>query len=86
MTVKIEGERVTVDLSDTDLQRPSPTNATFSQTYSAIVYVLKCLVDEDIPVNDGFYRLGWAKAWATARQWTSKMAQEKSPRVLMLVE
>ena len=57
MTVKIEGERVTVDLSDTDLQRPSPTNATFSQTYSAIVYVLKCLVDADIPVNDGFYRL-----------------------------
>ena len=57
MTVTIEGERVTVDLSDTDRQRPSPTNATFSQTYSAIVYVLKCLVDADIPVNDGFYRL-----------------------------
>lgn len=57
MVVTIEGERVTVDLSGTDPQRPSPTNATYSQTYSAIVYVLKCLIDPDIPVNDGLYRL-----------------------------
>src|SRR5207245_644884 len=35
----------------------SPTNATSSQTYSGVVYVLKCLIDPDIPVNDGFYRL-----------------------------
>ena len=38
-------------------QRKSPTNATSSQTYSGVVYVLKCLIDPDIPVNDGFYRL-----------------------------
>ena len=57
MEVRVEGDRVTVDLSNTDPQRPSPTNATYSQTYSAIVYVLKCLIDPDIPVNDGLYRL-----------------------------
>ena len=57
MTVNIDRGKVSVDLSDCDAQRKSPTNATFSQTYSAIVYVLKCLVDPDIPVNDGFYRL-----------------------------
>ena len=56
-TVRIDRGRVTVDLTGCDEQRPSPTNATFSQTCSAVAYVLKCLIDPDIPVNDGFYRL-----------------------------
>ncbi|HEU5193467.1 MAG TPA: hydantoinase B/oxoprolinase family protein [Methylomirabilota bacterium] len=56
-TVGIEKGRVSVDLTGCDDQRPSPTNATSSQTYSGVVYVLKCLIDPDIPVNDGFYRL-----------------------------
>jgi N-methylhydantoinase B len=56
-TVRIDHGRVSVDLTGCALQRPSPTNATFSQTYSGVVYVLKCLIDPDIPVNDGFYRL-----------------------------
>src|SRR5947208_11526800 len=56
-TVTIEGGRVSVDLTGCDDQRPSPTNATSSQAYSGVVYVLKCLIDPDIPVNDGFYRL-----------------------------
>jgi N-methylhydantoinase B len=56
-TVHIDRGRVSVDLTDCAPQRQSPTNATFSQTYSGVVYVLKCLIDPDIPVNDGFYRL-----------------------------
>jgi N-methylhydantoinase B len=56
-TVTIEGGRLSVDLTGCDNQRKSPTNATTSQTYSGVVYVLKCLIDPDIPVNDGFYRL-----------------------------
>jgi N-methylhydantoinase B len=56
-TVTIDEGRVSVDLTGCDDQRPSPTNATSSQTYSGVVYVLKCLIDPDIPVNDGFYRL-----------------------------
>jgi N-methylhydantoinase B/oxoprolinase/acetone carboxylase alpha subunit len=55
--VTIESGRVSVDLTGCDEQRKSPTNATSSQTYSGVVYVLKCLIDPDIPVNDGFYRL-----------------------------
>jgi N-methylhydantoinase B len=57
VTVRINHGCVSVDLTERALQRPSPTNATFSQTYSGVVYVLKCLIDPDIPVNDGFYRL-----------------------------
>jgi N-methylhydantoinase B len=55
--VTIDHGRVSVDLTGCDDQRKSPTNATSSQTYSGVVYVLKCLIDPDIPVNDGFYRL-----------------------------
>jgi N-methylhydantoinase B len=56
-TVLINNGRISVDLTGCEAQRQSPTNATFSQTYSGVVYVLKCLIDPDIPVNDGFYRL-----------------------------
>ena len=56
-TVHIDRGHVSVDLTGCAPQRPSPTNATSSQTYSGVVYVLKCLIDPDIPVNDGFYRL-----------------------------
>jgi len=56
-TVEVERGQVRVDLTGCDDQRRSPTNATSSQTYSGVVYVLKCLIDPDIPVNDGFYRL-----------------------------
>src|SRR5499426_848910 len=53
-SVTIDGGRLTVDLTGCDDQRKSPTNATSSQNYSGVVYVLKCLIDPDIPVNDGF--------------------------------
>jgi N-methylhydantoinase B len=56
-TVHMAQGRVSVDLTECDVQRPSPTNATLAQTYSGVVYVLKCLIDPDIPVNDGLYRL-----------------------------
>src|SRR5499433_232011 len=49
--VTIEGGRLSVDLTGCDEQRKSPTNATSSQPYSGVVYVLKCLIDPDIPVN-----------------------------------
>ena len=56
MTVTIAPDRLTVDLTDCDAQRQSPLNATYSQTYSAICYVFKCLLDSDIPVSAGLYR------------------------------
>ncbi|MFQ5896532.1 MAG: hydantoinase B/oxoprolinase family protein, partial [Nitrospinota bacterium] len=57
VAVEKVGDRIRVDLTGSDAQRAAPTNATFAQSYSAVVYVLKCLVDPDIPVNDGFYQV-----------------------------
>jgi N-methylhydantoinase B len=45
------------DTSGSDPQRRAPVNSTYAQTFSACAYALKCLVDPDLPVNDGFYRL-----------------------------
>jgi N-methylhydantoinase B len=56
-TVRIDQGRVNIDLTECAPRLQPPTNATFAQTYSGAVYVLKCLIDPDISVNDGFYRL-----------------------------
>ena len=45
------------DTSGSDPQRRAPVNSTYAMTFSACAYALKCLVDPDLPVNDGFYRL-----------------------------
>jgi N-methylhydantoinase B len=55
ITVAPEGVRF--DMSGSDPQRRAPVNSTFAQTFSACAYALKCLIDPDLPVNDGFYRL-----------------------------
>ena len=39
-----------------DPQRRAPVNSTYAQTFSACAYAVKCLIDPDLPVNDGFYR------------------------------
>ncbi len=55
-TITIAEDGVTFDLTGCDPQRRSPVNMTYSQAFSACAYVLKCLIDPDIPVNAGFYR------------------------------
>jgi len=55
--ITIDDEGVLFDLAGADPQRRAPVNSTFAQTFSACAYALKCLVDPDLPVNDGFYRL-----------------------------
>ena len=54
--VTIEGDELTFDFTGTDSQRPAPMNCNLTQTFTACVYVLKCLADPDIPLNEGFYR------------------------------
>jgi N-methylhydantoinase B len=54
--VVIDEEGVLFDLAGCDPQRRAPVNSTYAQTFSACAYVLKCLVDPDVPVNAGFYR------------------------------
>jgi len=55
--VELGRDGVRFDTTGSDRQRRAPVNSTYAQTFSACAYVLKCLVDPDLPVNDGFYRL-----------------------------
>jgi len=55
--VEITSTGVSFDLAGSDPQRRAPVNSTYAQTFSACAYALKCLIDPDLPVNDGFYRL-----------------------------
>ncbi|HET7046275.1 MAG TPA: hydantoinase B/oxoprolinase family protein [Gaiellaceae bacterium] len=55
--VEISAAGVRFDTAGSDPQRRAPVNSTYAQTFSACAYALKCLVDPDLPVNDGFYRL-----------------------------
>lgn len=53
--VVIDEEGVLFDLSGCDLQRRAPVNSTYAQTYAGVAFVLKALIDPDVPVNAGFY-------------------------------
>ena len=55
--IEIGPDGVHFDTTGSDDQRRAPVNSTFAMTFSACAYALKCLVDPDLPVNDGFYRL-----------------------------
>jgi N-methylhydantoinase B len=55
--VEVAPDGVRFDLAGSDLQRRAPVNSTYAQTFSACAYAVKCLIDPDLPVNDGFYRL-----------------------------
>jgi N-methylhydantoinase B len=55
--VTVSEDGIAFDLAGSDPQRRAPVNSTYAQTFSACAYALKCLIDPDLPVNDGFYRL-----------------------------
>ena len=55
VTLAPDGARF--DMTGSDEQRRAPVNSTYAMTFSACAYMLKCLIDPDLPVNDGFYRL-----------------------------
>jgi N-methylhydantoinase B len=55
--IVIDADGVLFDLTGSDAQRRAPVNSTYAQTFSACAYVLKCLIDPDVPANSGFYRL-----------------------------
>jgi N-methylhydantoinase B len=55
--VELSGDGAHFDLAGSDAQRRAPVNSTYAQTFSACAYAFKCLIDPDLPVNDGFYRL-----------------------------
>src|SRR5438132_4566352 len=55
--IEIGPDGVTFDTTGSDDQRRAPVNSTYAMTFSACAYALKCLIDPDLPVNDGFYRV-----------------------------
>jgi N-methylhydantoinase B len=55
--IELTADAVAFDLSGSDPQRRAPVNSTYAQTFSACAYAVKCLIDPDLPVNDGFYRV-----------------------------
>ena len=46
----------TVDFTGTSAQRPNNFNAPRSVVRAAVLYVFRCLIDDDIPLNDGCMR------------------------------
>jgi N-methylhydantoinase B len=52
----ISDEGVTVDLSGSDDQVQGSVNAVEAVAYSAACFVLRCLIPEDVPVNEGCWR------------------------------
>ena len=54
--VTIDDDGMLIDFTGTDAQRRAPVNSTYAQTHSGVAFVLKCLIDPDVPVNAGFYR------------------------------
>ncbi|MGD8566365.1 MAG: hydantoinase B/oxoprolinase family protein [Candidatus Bathyarchaeota archaeon] len=55
-TVTIDEDRLKIDYSGTDEQVNGPVNAVLGVTLSGVYFVLRCLTEPSIPVNDGFYR------------------------------
>ena len=53
--VTIDGSSCQMDFSGTDRQARGPINASYSQALSGAVYALRCYLDPDIPMNEGFY-------------------------------
>jgi N-methylhydantoinase B len=56
VAIEVRGSDLLVDYTGTDPQIKGPVNAPWSATYSATLYVLRCLTDPTIPSNDGCQR------------------------------
>jgi N-methylhydantoinase B len=55
--ITVTSEKVLYDLTGSDAQVKGPINATYAMTFSDCAYTLLVLMDSDLPVNDGFYRV-----------------------------
>ena len=54
--ITIEKDQLIVDYAGTDKQVDGPVNAVLGVTLSGVYYVLRCVTDPSIPMNDGCYR------------------------------
>jgi N-methylhydantoinase B len=53
--VTITGDSVVVDLSASADQSPGAINASISQTTSAVVFAIRCLIEPDVGMNEGVF-------------------------------
>ena len=56
VTVRIAGDRVTLDFTGTDAQVAGAKNVPPVSLLATVYYVLKAVIDPDIPPNGGYYR------------------------------
>ena len=56
VTITLKDENLKIDYNGTDPQVEGPVNAVLGVTLSGVYYVLKCVTDPSIPMNDGCYR------------------------------
>ncbi|HEX4680641.1 MAG TPA: hydantoinase B/oxoprolinase family protein [Gaiellaceae bacterium] len=55
--IEIDENGVRYDLTGSAPQCAGPINSTYAMTLSSCAYALRCLLDSDLPTNDGFYRV-----------------------------
>ncbi len=56
LRLAVDGGTVHCDFSGSSEERPSSVNAVAAVTRSAVYYVIRCLLDESVPSNDGCFR------------------------------
>lgn len=54
--IKVEKNNIIIDFSGSSSQVRGGINANFAVTYSAVLYVMKSVIGEEIPVNSGIMR------------------------------
>src|SRR5208282_4302684 len=56
VTIRVRGERAEVDFSDSDPECEGSVNAVAAIAESAVFYVFRCLLDEQVPATSGLMR------------------------------
>jgi len=56
VAITIRGDSAVVDFSGSDPQVHGPMNANFAVTLAAVMYVFRCLIQEDVPFTAGILR------------------------------
>ena len=54
--IAVRGGDCEVDFTGTARQAPGAINSSYSQSLSFITYAMRCYLDPEIPMNEGFYR------------------------------
>ena len=61
-TIEVQADNILIDFTGTDAQVKGPMNARISAAQSCVYYVLKAIIDPDLPTNSGAYRAIEVKA------------------------